>query len=74
MKPTKATVVLLAALAVAPATSAPAQDREAIVITRASARTPIPVRGANFTGTVRVQPLFDTTATVARDVLGEPRR
>jgi 4-carboxymuconolactone decarboxylase len=43
------------------ATPAWAQDAVGIVITRARPSTPSPA--ANFTGVVRVQPLFDTTAT-----------
>src|SRR5688572_19636819 len=42
----------------------PAWTQDAgIVVTRAAARPSAPAPTANFTGTVRVQPLFDTTAT-----------
>jgi 4-carboxymuconolactone decarboxylase len=42
---------------------AQAQDAGSIVISRAASRPPRPAPAANFTGTVRVQPLFDTTAS-----------
>ena len=45
--------------------SAHAQDADRLVITRAAARPSHIAPAANFTGAVRVQPLFDTT-TLAR--------
>ena len=61
MNPIIATLVSLVALSAALATPGRAQDREPIVVARA--RPTLPAPPANFTGGVRVQPLFDTTAT-----------
>ena len=52
----------LVALAVAWATHAHAQATRELVISRAVARSSRVAPAENFTGTVRVQPLFDTTA------------
>lgn len=60
MKPA-ATVLL--ALALACAAPADAQDAGDLIISRATARPPRAAPAEHFTGTVRVQPLFDTTAT-----------
>lgn len=59
----KQIVFTLAALSVACSAPALAQDAAGIVISGAAARPSRPAPAANFTGTVRVQPLFDTTAT-----------
>ena len=59
MKPTTITLVALALAWTAPAR---AQDPRDLVITRAAARPSRVAPAENFTGTVRVQPLFDTTA------------
>lgn len=54
--------ITLVALAVAWATPAHAQAPRELVITRAATRVSRVAPAQNFTGTVRVQPLFDTTA------------
>ena len=54
--------ITFVALAVAWATPAHAQARRELVITRAATRPPRVGPPQNFTGTVRVQALFDTTA------------
>ncbi len=59
----KQIVVTLVALSLAFPVNARAQDAAGIAITRAATRPSRPAPAANFTGTVRVQPLFDTTAT-----------
>lgn len=59
----KQIVFTLAALSVACSAPALAQAAAGIVISGAAARPSRPTPAANFTGTVRVQPLFDTTAT-----------
>src|SRR5580765_804933 len=59
----KQIAVTLVALALAWAAPARAQDAARIVITRAASRPSRVAAAENFTGTVRVQPLFDTTAT-----------
>lgn len=59
----KQTVLTLATLTLAGATSAQAQSTRDLVITRAATRPSLAAPAANFTGTVRVQPLFDTTAS-----------
>ena len=58
--------ILLAAIVAwsALATAASAQGTSNLVITRAAARPPRVAPPQNFTGTGRVQPLFDTTATM----------
>jgi len=53
----------LVVLALAWTARAQAQDTREIVITRAAARPSRVAPNENFTGPVRVQPLFDTTAT-----------
>jgi 4-carboxymuconolactone decarboxylase len=58
----KQTDLSLVALLLAGATSAQAQDA-GLVITRAATRPSRAAPAENFTGTVRVQPLFDTTAS-----------
>ena len=58
----KKTVLTLVALSAVCAKPAPAQDA-GLVISRAAARPSVVAPAENFTGTVRVQPLFDTTAT-----------
>ena len=58
----KKIAVTLVALSVLCAKSALAQDA-GLVITRAATRPQFVGPAENFTGTVRVQPLFDTTAT-----------
>ena len=60
MKHTAITFVALSLVCSAPAL---AQHVEGLVITRATARPSRVAPAENFTGTVRVQPLFDTTAT-----------
>ncbi|HXF96904.1 MAG TPA: cupin domain-containing protein [Gemmatimonadales bacterium] len=55
--------ITLLALALARPAPARAQDAREIVVTRAAARPSRVAPGQNFTGTVRIQPLFDTTAT-----------
>ena len=60
----KQLVFTLAALSVACSAPALAQDAAGIVISGAVTRPLRPAPAANFTGTVRVQPLFDTTATM----------
>ena len=55
-------IVTLVALALAWATPARAQDAGGLVITRAASRPSRVAPAQNFTGTARVQPLFDTTA------------
>jgi 4-carboxymuconolactone decarboxylase len=52
----------LAALSLACAASARAQDDAGLVITRAASRLSRVAPAENFTGTARVHPLFDTTA------------
>jgi len=59
----KQTVITLLALAVANPMSASAQGSAGIVITRATSRPLLVAPAENFTGTARVQALFDTTAT-----------
>jgi 4-carboxymuconolactone decarboxylase len=59
MKPIIVAVVALTVIS----PFAQAQDAGGIVISRAVARPSRPAPTANFTGTVRVQPLFDTTAS-----------
>jgi 4-carboxymuconolactone decarboxylase len=59
----KQTVITLLALAVAYPMSASAQGSAGIVITRATSRPSLVAPAENFTGTARVQALFDTTAT-----------
>ncbi len=59
----KQILVTLVALSMACSALARAQDAAGIVITRAAIRPSRPAPAGNFTGTVRVQPLFDTTAT-----------
>ncbi len=54
--------ITLVALALAWATPARAQATPELVITRAATRVSRVAPAQNFTGTVRVQPLFDTTA------------
>ena len=54
--------ITLVGLALAWPTPARAQDTGALVITRAASRPSRVAPAANFTGTARVQPLFDTTA------------
>jgi len=58
----KQTAILLVALSLVCATSVHAQDA-GLVITRAATRPSFVAPAENFTGTVRVEPLFDTTAT-----------
>jgi 4-carboxymuconolactone decarboxylase len=58
----KRTVTLLVALVLALLSTGQAQDARDVVVTRAAARIPRPAPAENFTGVVRVQPLFDTTA------------
>ena len=55
--------ITLVALVVAWATPARAQATRELMISRAVTRPPHVAPAENFTGTVRVQPLFDTTAT-----------
>jgi 4-carboxymuconolactone decarboxylase len=59
----KQIAVTLAALSLACATPARAQDAAGLVITRAAARPWRVGPAENFTGAVRVQPLFDTTSS-----------
>jgi len=59
----KQIVVMLLALSLSCASPAWAQDAGGIVITRAAARPSLSAPAANFTGAVRVQPLFDASAT-----------
>jgi 4-carboxymuconolactone decarboxylase len=59
----KQIIAMSLALSVAWPTSAAAQDTGGIVISRVAARPSRLAPAANFTGTVRVQPLFDTTGT-----------
>ena len=61
MQPIIARLMALVALSASFAASGRAQDREPIVVTQA--RPGMPGPPANFTGAVRVQSLFDTTAT-----------
>ena len=66
MRPIAITVVARAALAAALLLwTAPmrAQEGRDLVVTRAASRPARVAPGETFTGTVRVQPLFDTTAT-----------
>jgi 4-carboxymuconolactone decarboxylase len=60
MKQTAITLVTLSLTCSAPAR---AQDAAGILITRAASRPSRVAPAENFTGTARVQPLFDTTAT-----------
>ena len=60
MKQTAITVVALALACAAPART---QDAPGIVITRAGTQPSRVAPTENFTGTARVQPLFDTTGT-----------
>ena len=57
------TLVALSLLAIVPTAEARAQGTPEIVISRGDARTPRIGPRENFTGTVRVLPLFDSTAT-----------
>ena len=57
----KQIALTLVALSLACSASAQAQDA-GLVITRAATRPARVAPAENFTGTVRVQPLFDTTA------------
>ena len=57
----KQIALTLVALSLACSASAQAQDA-GLVITRAATRPSRVAPAENFTGTVRVQPLFDTTA------------
>jgi 4-carboxymuconolactone decarboxylase len=59
----KRIAITLVALVLAWAAPARAQDAARIVITRAASRPSRVAPAENFTGTVRVQPLFDTTST-----------
>jgi 4-carboxymuconolactone decarboxylase len=59
----KHTTVTLVALALTWAAPAEAQGTRELVITRAGSRPSLVAPAENFTGTARVQPLFDTTAT-----------
>lgn len=59
----KRIIVTIASLSVICSAVAEAQDAGSIVVSRAASRPSRPAPAANFTGTVRVQPLFDTTAT-----------
>ncbi|MGQ0643013.1 MAG: (R)-mandelonitrile lyase [Gemmatimonadaceae bacterium] len=59
----KHTAIMLLALPLAYSAPALAQDTRELVITRAAARPSRVASAENFTGTARVQPLFDTTAT-----------
>src|SRR5688572_14426993 len=54
--------ITLAALALTWAVPARAQEAVELVVTRATSRPSRVARAENFTGTARVQPLFDTTA------------
>ena len=56
-------VTLLAAFSLAWPAPTRAQDTGALVITRAAARPSRTAPAENFTGSARVEPLFDTTAT-----------
>jgi 4-carboxymuconolactone decarboxylase len=58
----KQILIALIPLSLAYSVSAQAQDAGGVVITRAGTRPSRVGPAANFTGTVRVQPLFDTTA------------
>lgn len=58
----KQAAITLAALSLAYSASARAQDAQALIITRAATLTWRAAPAANFTGTARVQALFDTTA------------
>src|SRR5688500_3292458 len=58
----KRIAITLAALALANAIPARAQDATGLVISRAASRPSRVAPAENFTGMVRVQPLFDTTA------------
>jgi 4-carboxymuconolactone decarboxylase len=60
----KQTAIALIALSLACATSSQAQDEARIVITRAATRPSRVAPAENFTGTARVQPLFESTATM----------
>ncbi|HYH80627.1 MAG TPA: carboxymuconolactone decarboxylase family protein [Longimicrobium sp.] len=62
LKPGRTTCVAFAALALAGAAPARAQDAGDLVITREATRPSRVAPAQNFTGTVRVRPLFDTTA------------
>jgi 4-carboxymuconolactone decarboxylase len=59
----KQIAITLVALALVWAAPAQAQGTRELVITRAASRPSRVAPAQNFTGTVRVQPLFDTTAT-----------
>lgn len=59
----KHTFITLAALSLVSSAAALAQDSASLVITRAGARPSRVAPPQNFTGTARVQPMFDTTAT-----------
>jgi 4-carboxymuconolactone decarboxylase len=58
----KQIALTLVALSLACSASAQAQDAAGLVITRAATQPSRVASAENFTGTVRVQPLFDTTA------------
>jgi quercetin dioxygenase-like cupin family protein len=58
----KQIAIALAAVSLAWAAPAQAQGARELVITRAATRPSRVAPAENFTGTVRVQPLFDTTA------------
>jgi 4-carboxymuconolactone decarboxylase len=58
----KQSAIMLVALTLVGSSPARAQDAAGIVITRAALRPTRVASGENFTGTVRVQALFDTTA------------
>jgi 4-carboxymuconolactone decarboxylase len=58
----KKIAIRLVALVLAYSPPATAQDAAGIVITRAASRSSRVAPAENFTGTARVQPLFDTTA------------
>jgi 4-carboxymuconolactone decarboxylase len=54
--------ITLVALSLVSSSPAPAQGAAPLLITRAATRPPRVAPAENFTGTARVQPLFDTTA------------
>src|SRR5688572_20857851 len=58
----KQTAITLVALSVACAVPVRAQEAARIVVTRAASRASLVAPAESFTGTARVQPLFDTTA------------
>lgn len=60
----KQIAITLVALALAWASATQAQGAREIAITRAATRSSRVAPAESFTGTVRVQPLFDTTATM----------